>query len=394
MKSANRQTDPPQAGNRPALLLSAYDALSHRLWRAGVVAALGEYDWTVTSLPARHFPWRIRGNALSWALDAQAPVTQRFGLVLCTGMVDLATLKGLAPSLAHVPTVAYFHENQFAYPPSASQAHGIEPQMVNLYTALAADRVLFNSAYNRDTLLQGVGQLLARMPDAVPPGVVDTLAAKSSVLPVGIPDDAFAAHRDRVASGLPPKLVWNHRWEYDKAPERLLAALRRVRAQGGQWRLYVLGQRFRNEPEAMSQLRAEFGHWIEVWGPEDDRDAYLARLGEADAVVSTALHDFQGLAILEGVAAGCVPIVPDRLAYPELLPPACRYRSYLDDAEAEADALADHLLALERALRAGERPEVPDVTSLRWHSLAPAYRDCFAEAGRGAGRTGERRPCA
>ena len=43
--------------------------------------------------------------------------------------------------------------------------------------ALAAGRLLFNSAFNRDRLLGGLAALLAKMPDAVPDGIVDSLAA-------------------------------------------------------------------------------------------------------------------------------------------------------------------------------------------------------------------------
>ena len=54
-------------------------------------------------------------------------------------------------------------------------------------------------------------------------------------------------------------------------------------------------------------------------GFEPDRAAYLRRLGECDVVVSTARHEFFGLAVAEALAAGCTPLLPDRLSYPELL---------------------------------------------------------------------------
>ena len=39
---------------------------------------------------------------------------QHWDAVVCTDMLDLATLKGLYPELP--PAVLYFHENQFEYP--------------------------------------------------------------------------------------------------------------------------------------------------------------------------------------------------------------------------------------------------------------------------------------
>lgn len=52
------------------------------------------------------------------------------------------------------------------------------------------------------------------------------------------------------------------------------------------------------------------------------------------------LHDFQGLSVLEAMASGCQALVPDRLAYPEFVPPSCRYKSDLDNEQKEAQAAA------------------------------------------------------
>ena len=166
-------------------LLSAYQASSHAAWVDWLQHAVTDVQWRVCALPGRHFRWRIRGNPLSWIgrLPAEPPA-----LILATSMVDLATLRGLNPRIAQVPAWYYFHENQFAYPSSSRQVDCIEPQMVQLYGALAAQRVLFNSAYNRDSFLDGVAALLRKMPDAVPDGVIGDLAARAEVLPIPVAD--------------------------------------------------------------------------------------------------------------------------------------------------------------------------------------------------------------
>jgi hypothetical protein len=38
-------------------------------------------------------------------------------------------------------------------------------------------------------------------------------------------------------------------------------------------------------------------------------------------VVSTAIQENFGLSIVEAILAGCFPILPNRLSYPELIPP-------------------------------------------------------------------------
>jgi len=197
-------------------LLSAYRADSHAAWADWLVENHPDIEWQRLELPGRHFRWRIRGNPLSWldVLPQQTP-----DLILATSMVDLATLKGIHPRLASVPAYYYFHENQFAYPVSEHQARSIEPQMVQLYGALAADRLLFNSAFNRDSFLEGVEALLNKMPDEKPAGLRQRLKKKSSIYPVPINPVAADDEKDLKL------ILWNHRWEYDKAPELFVEAM-------------------------------------------------------------------------------------------------------------------------------------------------------------------------
>ena len=164
------------------LLLSAYDAASHQRWRRGLESAFPDYQWEVLVLPARYFSWRIRGNGLSWAYGQREILEQPYQLIVATSMVDLATLKGLVPLLAATPSIVYFHVNQFAYPANERQRNSLEPAMVNLYSALAADRIVFNSEYNRSSFMSGVSQLLKKLPDFVPPGIVEQLQQRSELL--------------------------------------------------------------------------------------------------------------------------------------------------------------------------------------------------------------------
>jgi glycosyltransferase involved in cell wall biosynthesis len=303
---------------RSILLLSAYRAESHRAWADWLVKAHPEVEWQRLELPGRHFRWRIRGNPLSWIdrLPAQPP-----DRIIATSMVDLATLRGLHPVLADVPAWYYFHENQFAYPVSDQQVKSVEPQIVQIYGALAARQLLFNSAFNRDTFLDGVDQLLRRMPDQVPTGIRERLAAKAAVRPVPITPIPAATERDRRL------IVWNHRWEYDKDPELFADALIEAAARGVDFRLALLGARPRTGPPALDRIRTALADRIVADG-RVEAGTYRALLGRAGIAVSTARHEFQGLAMLEAVSAGAAPLVPDALCYPEQYPAAYRYPAW------------------------------------------------------------------
>jgi len=369
------------------LLLSAYDAVSHKVWRKGLVRQLDEHDWTVLTLPPRFFAWRSRGNPLSWVFGESDINEKKYDLLVATSMTNLAALKGITPNLAAVPTLAYFHENQFAYPEQRERKEYQNYKLTNLYTALAADRVLFNSRYNMDTLLDGAQGLLSVMPDHVPKGIVKSVEERSEVLPVPLEAGSFIAN-PRPPGG-PLTIVWNHRWEHDKAPERLFGSLYQLQERGIPFGVHVLGQRFRDQPQAFDDARKRLGDNILTWGFVEDEVEYRSLLASSDVVLSTALHDFQGLAVLEGVAAGCLPVVPDRLAYPEFFPRKFRYPSFQDKEESEVQALAGHLEELCRDPEKTRKITPPDLNYLSWESLGPRYREILREV---AGpQTSERR---
>lgn len=352
------------------LLLSAYDAPSHRYWREGLCRTFSHYHWTCLTLPPRHFHWRIRGNPLSWL---EAPQLQQpYDAIVATSMVDLACLRGLVPALAHLPCLYYFHENQFDYPQQGQGQGRLEPQMVSLYGALSSQRLAFNSHYNQRTFLEGAAALMAKFPDHRPKHWLHSLAAKSHVLPVPLAPFTPAPPKPLAAftPENPLNILWNHRWEYDKGPERLLAIIQHTPAH---WpvRWFILGQQFRNSPAAFGaiqqllQQRQNKGHVGFIQQPEDYRQV----LQGCHWVLSTALHDFQGLAVLEAVAAGCVPVVPNRLAYPEWFAAEYCYPSHAHP-ENEAQAVVEKLA---KTLAAPQTLVAPSVQRFSWDALQPAY---------------------
>jgi glycosyltransferase involved in cell wall biosynthesis len=353
------------------LLLSGYDAASHRRWREQLGAMFPRYEWQSLVLPPRFFRWRIRGNPLSWLNE---PLLQEhWDLIIATSMVDLATLRGLHPRLASTPCLLYMHENQFAFPVSSGQNSSADPQMVNLYSALSADCVVFNSGWNRDSFLAGATSFLQKLPDEVPEGLIETLRDKSRVIPVPIEDRLFADRRPLMNRAC-PHLLWNHRWEYDKGPDRLLKFLQVLDQRSMPFRLSVVGERFRSYPKAFDRIREQFGPCIEHWGFLENREDYDQLLRQADIVISTALHDFQGLSMLEAMASGCVPLAPDRLAYREYVPDLCRYESHQENAAMEAEVAADTLEQLLEGQLLACPPE-----DWRASSLAGDYHSLFQD---------------
>lgn len=328
------------------LLLSAYHAQSHARWCRGLVNSTNHVDWTVLTLPGRRFSWRYPGNAYSWFMTQRDVLQQHYDLVVCTSMVNIAVLRGLFPNLAHTRCVVYCHENQFAYPLQHEivQRDWLYFAIQNLYTVLAGDVILFNSEYNKTTLLEGIRKLLKKMPDFAPRNCIPEVEAKSQVLPVPIEEEFFQPRTQSIDRDW-IHLVWNHRWEYDKGPDILLHTLRSLVRQGTQFKLSLVGQQFSRSPDSFATIQSEFNDHLLHFGFVESKSKYQQILKEADCILSTAKHDFQGLAMMDAIGLGCTPLAPNRLAYPEYIPTEYLY-SVSDSEEIEGQTLARKIQGL------------------------------------------------
>jgi len=57
------------------------------------------------------------------------------------------------------------------------------------------------------------------------------------------------------------------------------------------------------------------------------KQEYYEKLGTASVVFSCSLHENLGISQMEGVLAGCIPVVPDRASYTEMYPDVFKYPS-------------------------------------------------------------------
>ncbi len=277
------------------------------------------HRWSVLSLPDRHWKWRMRHAPIEFAkqISNLPNARRRFDIVVCTDMLDLAAMKGLRPDLP--PTIAYFHENQFAYPNRFAKEPDFHFPFTNFTSALAADEVWFNSEFNRSSMLEAITATLKRFPDYRPTDSIETIRQKSIIQPPGIDVDfAGAPGRPvRPAAGRPIKIVWAARWEHDKGPTQLLQILSALKKLPVKFSISIIGQQYRKHPVSFDEIWNQFADQIDHWGFVS-RSIYHQVFAEADVFLSTANHEFFGLSFVEAVCQGCFPVVPDGLAYPEL----------------------------------------------------------------------------
>ncbi|MEM9557364.1 MAG: DUF3524 domain-containing protein [Acidobacteriota bacterium] len=359
------------------LALEPYDGGSHRAFLAGW-RRHSRHTIDCLGLPAHHWKWRMRHAAVTFADRVHELLADgaAWDAVFASSMLDLASFRGLAPRVATLPTVVYFHENQLTYPDRRADARDLHFAFTHLTTGLAADAVWIASAFHRDELLDAVGALVARLPERRLVAVPERLESKLQVLPQGI--EPLPERSGERAPG-PLRIVWAARWEHDKNPEGFFAALDRLAARGVGVRVDVLGESFRRIPDVFARGRAEHAERIGRWGFVD-RAEYRAGLAAADVFVSTARHEFFGVAAAEAGLAGCFPLLPERLAYPELLADVAPGRRgdffYAggsdagDDSEAETRVLASRLEELAQRVDAAGRDGL-------WRGEPTAVRDAL-----------------
>ncbi len=219
-------------------------------------------------------------------------------------------------------------------------------------------------------------------PTLSPFAEVDRIEARSQVMPPGIEWRGSRA----VRRPGPLRILWAARWEHDKNPETFFAALKVLVERGVDFRVSVIGEQFRDVPGVFAEARPWLEPHLDRWGYQPSREDYLSALGEADVIVSTALHEFFGLAVVEAIAAGAYPLLPRRLAYPELLEvehgPARSERYLYDGSIAE---LAGRLADLARQLEQGRLwPGDSDwgrnaVRRFRWEQRVPVMDQALEE---------------
>ena len=248
-------------------------------------------------------------------------------------------------------------------------------------SSLVADIVLFNSKFNMESFLISIETFLKLMPDFRPKNVEEKIRLKSQVLyyPMAfIDENPFVENRMEVVCNsknvdlLEEKnilhIVWPHRWEHDKDPEVFFNTMFRLSDLGLKFHLSVLGEVFKDVPEIFSIAKDRLGQHIIHWGYEESRHEYLNVLKLADVVVSTAKHEFFGVAMLEGVWCKCFPLCPDRLVYPEIFPKECLYNTEVQLFKRLKQFITRPSLARQMDVKI-------DISKFAWSALEHQFKD-------------------
>ena len=345
------------------LVLEPYFGGSHRSFIRGLTTHL-PYQFELLTLPARKWKWRMRLSAPYYA-DQLKQSGERYDRIICSTFVDVAAFRGLAPVwVRQVPLFTYFHENQFVYPVQIDDERDFHFALTNMTTALASDYLAFNSTYNFKSFITGIRKLIKKSYDLKLTDPVTDIKSKAIIIPPGMDFSAIDKAAAPERSG-PPVILWNHRWEHDKNPELFFRTLIELDKEDIDFRLIIMGESFKDHPPVFEKAQKELAQKILHVGYAGSKHEYARWLKQGDIVVSTADHEFFGMSVIEAVRAGCRPLLPNRLSYPELFP-----EEYLYSDRNFKHRLKELILKGQRlALDIAEKLTQP----YSWHTLASEY---------------------
>ena len=169
------------------LFLEGYYGGSHRAFADGWKMS-SRHDIRIMSLPDRKWKWRMQtGSWMFYEQLLKEGFSYKPDLIFATDMINLAEFLGLTRRhFGDIPSVLYFHENQFVYP-ARSEEPDFTWAAINVASALAADQLIFNSKFNRDSFFDSWLKGNRRMPDVnIPEKRIHEIREKSKIIPMGV----------------------------------------------------------------------------------------------------------------------------------------------------------------------------------------------------------------
>ena len=286
-------------------------------------------SYDLLTLPPKKWHWKARTSAIQFL--SRIDSSKSYKTIFCSSVLNLCELIGLNPVFSKSNTVVYFHENQLEYPVQKLQERDFQYGYNQILTALAANTLLFNSIYNMESFLSKINKFLKQIPGFSLINLEEKIRPKCIVVyfPI-ISSYLLSFNQISLKSGSCDvlQIVWAHRWEYDKNPETFFNVLVELKNKGYRFQVSIMGEQFNEIPPIFEQAKDLLGvSYIRHWGFLEEKKNYYNVLSSSDVAVSTALHEFLGVSMIEAASLGCLPLCPNRLVYPEIFPQSCLYNT-------------------------------------------------------------------
>ncbi|MBT8373885.1 MAG: DUF3524 domain-containing protein [Deltaproteobacteria bacterium] len=297
------------------LFIETFCQGSHSLFVDGL-SAHSSHHIDIISMSGENWRWRMLGAALH--IVENIPPLEKYDGIIISDLFNLADFKALVGKPCP-PILAYFHENQITYPQPPGDKGAFQLGIINITTALVADMVVFNSKMHRDAFLNAIPGFLKRGRDYGPKQVAEKIRAKSDVIYPGITLQ-IEKNIDVKKQIDPPLIVWNHRWSFDKNYGMFFNLLEELSKMSVDFHLAMMGENFGMIPEQFKSAQKLYKDKVLQFGYVPSRQEYEKWLKRGAIVISTAMQENFGMSVIEAIIMGCIPLLPNRLSYPEILP--------------------------------------------------------------------------
>ncbi|MCA9733022.1 MAG: DUF3524 domain-containing protein [Deferribacteres bacterium] len=287
------------------------------------------HDIDTFTLPARFWKWRLRTAAMYFAEQINGDLSH-YDLLIATDMINLAELKAMTGY--HGPSIMFFHENQLTYPKTNLQSPDYHFVVANCTSALTANVNLFNSDFQLRKFDHELRQFQNRIPEFIPVLAHDKIMKKSKVVYMG--SDFALLRANRAKANAIPHILWNHRWAFDKQPAVFFDVLYKLAEENVPFKLIILGENHQVHPKEFLEAKERLSDRIVHFGYVDTEEDYAHFLNLGDIVISTAVQENFGFAVIEAMYSKNLPLLPNRLSYPEILDQEFhKYFLYKNDTE-------------------------------------------------------------
>ena len=304
------------------LLIEPFYSGSHKSWADGYTKN-SAHSISIISLKGVYWKWRMHGGAISLAKKFNKFIQDEDmpDIILTTDMLNLPVFTAFA-NVRSIPIVTFFHENQLTYPWSTQDRDKAKQRdhhygFINYTTALKSDLIMYNSNFHKDSFIDALRIFLKQFPDHNELSSINSIEKKSIVSHLGLTLQKFDNYKT-ITNNKIPIILWNHRWEYDKNPTSFFQVLKRIKNDGIKFQLVIMGEEFDTEMDVFTHARKYFSNEILHMGYCTSFAEYAKWLWMADYLPVTSNQEFFGASVMEAVYCSTIPILPNRLTYPEL----------------------------------------------------------------------------
>ena len=304
------------------LLIEPFYSGSHKAW-ADQWKARSRHQFEFLTMPGLFWRWRMEGGTVTLA-KKYLDLSFQPDLIIASDMLDLGRFLALTrKKTASIPTCVYFHENQLSYPWSPHYKTTASHQRrnygwTNITSALAADWVWFNSNFHRQNFISSTLTFLQSFNDFQETESAQLISDKSSVMQLAVDLHRFDAFK--TPKSKKPLILWNHRWIYDKNPEEFFQAIYALQDKNIDFDVVVLGETQGAISKIFTAAKQRLGSRVLHMGYVDSFAEYATWLWRSTHIPVTSIQDFFGISAVEGIYCQAIPLLPERLAFPDHLP--------------------------------------------------------------------------